>query len=141
MMREKVIQEARSWLGTPYHHEGRVKGVGVDCAMLLVAVYHACGLIPDIDPRPYSFDWMLNRDEEKFLGWVKEYGSETDDPQPGDVLVWRFGRTFSHGSILVDQVGAIVHAYRPAGYVTLGSMFESDLASRRMKAYCVRGIE
>ena len=26
-----AVAEALTWLGTPYHHQGRVKGVGVDC--------------------------------------------------------------------------------------------------------------
>lgn len=26
----KAVAEAVTWLGTPYHHQGRVKGVGVD---------------------------------------------------------------------------------------------------------------
>jgi len=28
-----VTEEARVWLGTPYHHMGRVKGAGTDCLM------------------------------------------------------------------------------------------------------------
>jgi len=28
--RQAIIAEARSWIGTPYLHHGRVKGVGVD---------------------------------------------------------------------------------------------------------------
>ncbi len=26
----QAVAEALIWLGTPYHHQGRVKGVGVD---------------------------------------------------------------------------------------------------------------
>jgi NlpC/P60 family putative phage cell wall peptidase len=140
MSREQVLAEARTWLGTPYHHQAQIKGVGVDCAMLLIAVYFACGLIPAIDPRPYSPEWMLHRDEEKFLDWLEQYGTETDSPQPGDVLVWRFGRTYSHGAILMDADGTIVHAYQQARCVTLGNRNESELAVRKMKSYCVQGL-
>ncbi|MDO6044547.1 hypothetical protein Q4P48_08410 [Neisseria gonorrhoeae] len=45
-LRARIVEEARSWLGTPYHHHAMVKGAGVDCAMLLVAVYGAVGLLP-----------------------------------------------------------------------------------------------
>ena len=31
-LRERVVAEALSWLGTPYAHRQRLKGVGVDCA-------------------------------------------------------------------------------------------------------------
>lgn len=27
----EAVTEALTWLGTPYHHQGRIKGVGVDC--------------------------------------------------------------------------------------------------------------
>ena len=38
-MREKIVAEARSWIGTPYHNCADIKGVGVDCGMLLVRVF------------------------------------------------------------------------------------------------------
>ena len=28
---EAIIAEARSWLGTPWHHQASLKGVGCDC--------------------------------------------------------------------------------------------------------------
>ncbi len=33
-----IAEAARSWLGTPFKHQGRMKGVGVDCLGLLVGV-------------------------------------------------------------------------------------------------------
>ena len=33
-----VVRMARTWLGTPYHHQGRVKGAGVDCGGLVIGV-------------------------------------------------------------------------------------------------------
>jgi hypothetical protein len=47
--RAAVIGEAETWLLTPYHHMGRVKGGGTDCLMLLAEVYEAVGLVPHID--------------------------------------------------------------------------------------------
>jgi NlpC/P60 family putative phage cell wall peptidase len=141
MTRTKIVDEAKSWLRTPYHHQAAIKHIGVDCAMLLIAVYHACGLIPDIDPRPYSPDWMLHREEEKFIGWVEEYGYEVESPKAGDVLVWRFGRCFSHGGILTDEDGSMIHAYQKASAVVVGNYHDSELIIRPMKAYCLRGVE
>jgi hypothetical protein len=48
-----VVEEARGWLGTPYHHMGRVKGAGTDCLMMLAAVYERRGfsLRPMLRPR------------------------------------------------------------------------------------------
>ncbi len=81
--RKDVVAEARSWLGTPYHHAADVKGHGVDCAMLLVRVY--CDLRPDrtFDPRPYTRDWFLHRDEERYLGFLLERAREVRSPALG----------------------------------------------------------
>lgn len=141
-LREQVVAEARSWVGTPYHNQAAIKGVGVDCAMLLVMVFKAVGLVPDdLDPRPYAPDWHLHRGEEKFLGWLREYGDPVDRPMPGDVVVWRFGRTFSHGAVVVDDWGQIIHAYRDAGRVVPGSLRESALAQRPVQYWRVRGVD
>jgi cell wall-associated NlpC family hydrolase len=39
MKRPDIVEEARSWLGTPYHHQAALKGVGCDCIGLLRGVY------------------------------------------------------------------------------------------------------
>jgi cell wall-associated NlpC family hydrolase len=43
--RAAVVAEAKTWIGTPYHHAADVKGHGVDCAMLLVRIYGDLGLV------------------------------------------------------------------------------------------------
>lgn len=43
---ELIIAEARSWVGTPYHHQAVVKRVGVDCVGLILGVGMAVGLMP-----------------------------------------------------------------------------------------------
>lgn len=131
--REAVVIEARSWLGTPYHHHGRIKGVGVDCAMILCEVYEVVGLIPFVDPGVYPHDWHLHRDEERYLGWLEKYGRETGTPGPGDVGVWRFGRCFSHAGIMIGG-GLLVHAYLGEG-VMLGSVNEEPLLKRPVKYF------
>lgn len=131
--RMAVLAEARSWLRTPYHHMGKVKGVGVDCAQILIAVYHAAGLIPDIDPGYYPPDWALHRGDEVYLSWLEKYGRLVDVAQPGDVAVWKFGRCFSHGAIVLEWP-QIIHSYRTEGCV-IGHGDQGDLAGREVKFY------
>ena len=143
-LRQRLLAEATSWLGTPYHHLGDVKGVGVDCAMLLVRVCTAAGAIPpDTDPRPYAHDWHLHAGRELFLEWLQAHGRPVDRASllPGDVGVWRFGRTYSHGALLLNSAGQLVHAHRPAGRVVIGNLNEHDLACRPACFWRLRALE
>lgn len=114
--RAAVVAEARTWLGTPYHHAAGVKRAGVDCAFLLIRVYAAVGLIETFDPRPYPADWHLHRDQERYLGWVHQYARPVPAPLPGDIVLFKFGRCVSHGAIVVDWP-TVIHAYRSEGVV------------------------
>ncbi|WP_035384480.1 C40 family peptidase [Ferriphaselus sp. R-1] len=133
--RTALVEAARSWLNTPYHHKARVKGAGVDCAQLLIGVYADAGLIKAFDTGDYPPDWMLHREEERFLAWVERYLVEVESPLPGDVAIWRFGRSFSHGAIVVAWP-QFIHAYRVAGCVCLGQLDQDiDLMRRSIKFY------
>jgi len=40
-IRCSIIAEARSWIGTPYHHQAALKGVGYDCLGFVRGVWRA----------------------------------------------------------------------------------------------------
>lgn len=108
--RAAIVAEALSWEGTPYHPHARIKGAGVDCAQLPVAVYSACGCMPAIEP-VYSEQWMMHRDEELYLAEVRRFSRQipVEDAKPGDLIVWKFGRTYSHSAIVVEPP-IVIHA-------------------------------
>ena len=128
-----MVAAARSWLGTPYHHAADVKGAGVDCAMILVRVYVDLGLVEPFDPRPYPADWMMHRDEERYLGFLLARSREAPraEAKPGDVVLFRFGRCFSHGGIVTatDPL-TIVHAFAPARRVVEDEVERGELGAR-----------
>lgn len=129
--RRAVVAEAMTWIGTPYHHHARIKGVGTDCAQILCAVYEACGLVEHVDTGFYPTDWHLHRSEEIYARWLYKYAlrlEPADKPLPGDVALFKFGRCFSHGAILVDD-GLLVHAYIGRG-VILSRADEEPLEGR-----------
>ena len=113
--RAAILAEARSWIGTPYHHMADIKGVGVDCAMILVRVFCDLGLVAPFDPRPYTRDWHLHRGEERYLAALLERAHLVARPEPGDIVVFRYGRCFSHGGIVTRAAPlTILHAFHPA---------------------------
>jgi cell wall-associated NlpC family hydrolase len=115
--RSAIVAEARSWLGTPYHHAADLKGRkgGVDCAMLLVRVYCDLGLVEAFDPRPYTKDWFLHRNEERYLGFLLARSREVREPGSGDIMLFRVGRCYAHGGIIVRPSPlTIVHAFSNA---------------------------
>jgi cell wall-associated NlpC family hydrolase len=112
-----VIEEARGWLRTPYHHMGRVRGAGTDCLMLLAEVYENAGVVPHIEIPFYPPDWNLHRDAERYLLGVARHAREiAEPPQPGDIAVFKFGRCFAHGAIVVCWP-RLIHAWWNAGVV------------------------
>lgn len=118
-LRTAIVAEAMSWVGTPYHHLAAVKGSGVDCAMILVRIAQSVGIVPpDFDPRPYAPEWYLHRDEERYLAGLERWARRVEVAQPGDIALYRFGRTASHGAIVIDDA-LMVHAYRPQRAVVL----------------------
>ncbi|MBV8060001.1 MAG: C40 family peptidase [Alphaproteobacteria bacterium] len=119
-MRADVVRVARSWVGTPYLHRGRIKGVGTDCGMSLIEIFAEAGVIESFDPGEYPSDWMLHREEERYLGIVERFTSRrmVDNPLPGDIALFKFGRCISHGGVLVED-GMLVHAYAPSRCVVL----------------------
>jgi cell wall-associated NlpC family hydrolase len=131
--RHRFIAEALTWIGTPFRDQADVKGGGVDCAMLLVRSAAATGLItiPPSNPRwprPYPPQWHLHRDEERFLAIVGQLGVEVvRNPIHGDVIVYRVGRCFSHGGIIIEN-DHIVHAYYKTQSVVISPLSEIELA-------------
>lgn len=52
-----IVAEAREWIGTPYVHQHRMKGVACDCVGLIIGVGLALDILPRWSPeawRPHS---------------------------------------------------------------------------------------
>jgi len=133
--RQQVVDEAKSWLGTPHINEARVKGAGVDCGMLVLETFERCGLVPHTELPHYSNEWHLHHSEEQYLDWVSKFGHEVKnrDPLPGDVILYQYGRCISHGAIVVDYP-TIIHAYIRIG-VVYADATQNNLSKRQRAIY------
>lgn len=137
-IRAAIVAEALSWERTPYISHARLKGVGVDCAQLPAAVFEAAGAIPHLEPS-YSAQWMLHRDEELYLAEIRRFAREIDigDIRPADLIVWRFGRTYSHSAIVIEPP-IVLHAVLKGSAVIRADIGrDEDLKTRPRLAFSV----
>lgn len=115
--KQLIVKETLTWLDTPYHHQARIKGVGVDCAQLLVGVARNCGLITEENiqriPMNYSPEWNIHNRDEVMLNILHDMGCKqvvgNDIPNPGDIIAFKIGRAFGHLGIIVTST-EFVHA-------------------------------
>jgi len=127
--RKAIIDEALSWVGTPYLHCACIKGVGANCAMFIYGVGIGSGVISrDIPPpRWYTPQLAMHSKEERLIEYLKAYGAvEVDEPQPGDIILFKTGKSHGHAAICIDYPGKIIHSLPPAG-VQMGDAFEGRL--------------
>jgi cell wall-associated NlpC family hydrolase len=147
--RSAIVAEARSWEGTRWHHMGRVKirrdsrGIvlepgGVDCVQFVYLVFFSLGLTHEMPLAYYPEQWFLHRDADLILPEMSARGREVKSPLPGDVVVYRMGRSFGHAGI-VDEGGwpNIIHANRLAGRVMQDRGDAGLLARRERKFFSI----
>ena len=125
----RVVQEARSWIGTPYLHQASVKGAGTDCLGLLRGVWRSLvGDEPQVVPA-YTDDWAEPAREEVLFQAADRWlvAKTLGDAMAGDVLLFRMrqGGIAKHLGIQTEtgERAAFVHAYTHHGVV------ESPLSS------------
>jgi NlpC/P60 family putative phage cell wall peptidase len=118
-VRTDVIEAARRWIGTPYHHQAMVRGVGVDCLGLLRGVFiDVCGFDPEAPPA-YSPSWAEVDETEPMLRAAERHLIERTGPWgPGDVLVFRLqgDRAAKHCAIATSKT-TMIHAYSEIGVI------------------------
>lgn len=134
--RATLLACAARWLRTPWAHGQCMRGAGVDCALLIKAVYVEAGVVPDFDVEAYPMDFMLHQDAERLCATIEANGGrQVERAEPGDIVVWQFGRSFSHAGLVVEWPSRVIHAFRPWGGVVETPFDAAQLAGRRMRFY------
>jgi NlpC/P60 family putative phage cell wall peptidase len=132
--RSAIVAEARSWIGTPYHHQASVKGVGCDCLGLVRGVWRA---VYGAEPEPvpgYTKDWGEMSGEETMIAAARRHLTEMSvgEALPGDVLVFRIrrGRMAKHAGLL-SAPGRFIHAQEggPASEVPFSDWWRERVAA------------
>lgn len=110
---EQIIQEIKSWIGTPWAHGVALKGYKADCLQFIVEVYKNLNFLPhNFKTIKYNKDWALHNSESKLLEIIKNYGYKVavDKLQVADVLLFNFGRCAHHAGLYIGK-GKVVHTH------------------------------
>jgi NlpC/P60 family putative phage cell wall peptidase len=122
--RQDIVTTARSWIGTPYHHQSSCRGVGADCLGLVRGVWHSLYGRAAETPPAYSRDWAEAAGNETLIDAAVRHLQliPLADARSGDVVMFRFrpGSPAKHVGILCSA-NRLVHAMEgaPAVEITL----------------------
>lgn len=117
--RAELVAEARTYLETPFHHQGRVKGTGIDCAGVLANLVNFMGY--DVRERT---NYGQSGNADLFLDGLRKVMVHVDEDEqilPGDFLLFPRGPGDYHGSVATDP-GRMLHAWADRGKVVEHSM-------------------
>lgn len=115
MMRYRIVAEARSWIGTPFHHQQCVKGHGVDCIQLVAGVGSALGLCERIHASKSTYRRLPS--PRTLLAGLESALVRVTELLPGDVVAieWRAGLP-THVGIFTEE-DTIIHSMESMGGV------------------------
>ncbi len=114
MTEQDIVAAARGWIGTPYRHQGTLKGVGCDCLGLVRGVWREL-LGPEPEPPgAYAPEWAEALGTERMAEAARRHMGEIQPAaiRPGDVLLfrWRAGLPAKHAAILTTA-SRMIHAH------------------------------
>jgi NlpC/P60 family putative phage cell wall peptidase len=132
-MQRAAVDAARGWIGTPYHHQASVRGIGCDCLGLVRGVWRELyGKDPQVVPN-YSRDWAEASGIETMLEGARRHliARDVRDATPGDVVVFRLraATVAKHTAILTSDV-TMIHAMEgcPVSEVALSRWWRRRIA-------------
>ena len=141
-LQRRVVEEAQSWIGTPYRHQASLKGVGCDCLGLVRGVWRALyGGEPEA-LKPYSPDWAeLGKEDALFVAARRNLIEKPiAEMAPGSVLLfrWKPAHAAKHLGILVSE-HAFIHAYE--GHAVMISALVPQWRGRIAGAFSFKPIK
>lgn len=131
---EDIVAIARGYVGTPFRHQGRIPGIGLDCAGVVVCVAKELGLEGDFQEVPYGrypHGATLQGICDEHMDRVSLFGL-------GDVLLMAWEAEPQHLAIASD-IG-IIHSYAKAKGV-VEHVLDPQWRLRIRGAYRFRGVQ
>jgi NlpC/P60 family putative phage cell wall peptidase len=139
--KNNIVIQARTWIGTPFHHQARLKGKGCDCLGLIVGVVDELGL-KDKNDQPLSGYDEVTYSKEPDGAYLMEKLTALLDEVPivearaGDLALFTVRNNPQHMAFLTDYEDTLgmVHSYAPARRV-VEHRLDDDWKSRLVKVF------
>lgn len=140
-LQRAVVAEARAWIGTPFVHQHRVRGMAVDCAGLVIGVSRALGLVPqDFDVTGYA----PIPDGRTLRAYCDAHLQPVAHLELGAVVLvaWRGGPPQHLGIVVDHPSGAwgMVHAESRMHRAVIESRLHFGRAMQLVAAYRIPGV-
>lgn len=141
--RASLVEIARSWVGTPYHHAAGVKGVGVDCAFMVCMSFQEAG-VPVEWTQSYSHaDYIQNLIDTAAM-WCDSL-PENAAPELGTVIIFRhIPLMYNHCGIFSGEKDGylnFIHAYNGSGVMqVIEQIWDEKWAVRVHSMWDYRGF-
>ena len=117
---KRVIAAARGWLGTPYHDQASLKGVGCDCLGLVRGVWRDLFGSEPLPLPPYSRDWGETGRREPLAEAARVVMVEipVTEMTPGALILFRMrDHAVAKHCGVVTAPDRFIHAYERTGVV------------------------
>lgn len=136
-----IVAQARGWIGTPFHHQARLKKVGCDCLGLIVGVVDELELKDKNGVRLAAYDEVTYSKEpdgeyliKKLVDVLIEIPPE--EMRAGDLALFKVRENPQHLAILTDYEGGfgMIHSFAPARRV-VEHRLDDDWRARLVKVF------
>ena len=139
---DHVVCEARTWLRTPFAHQHREIGVGVDCAGLLICVARKLGIVDDcFDVSPYS----RYPDGESLRALCERYMLRANSLAYGGVILvaWGGGAPQHLGIVgrMPDGEVSLIHAESRRHKCVIEQRLKFGRSMRLIASYELAGVQ
>jgi len=137
MLGKELAETAKSYVGTPFHAQGRAPGVGLDCIGVIACVAREHNISHD-DKSAYSMSPTGELQPELERQMIRV---SLNDLREGDVLLMRWNLNMEpHHVAMVVGPNLIVHAYAQARKVSM-QVYTQYWRDKVVAAYRFPGVE
>jgi len=140
-LKNDIVVQARTWLGTPHHHQARLKRVGCDCLGLIIGVVNELDLKDKHGEPLAAYDEITYSKEPDGAYLTQKIAALLDEvpiaaAQAGDLALFKVRENPQHMAFLTDYENTLgmVHSYAPARRV-VEHRLDDDWKQRLVKVF------